>query len=990
MSILLLLRLCRRQHRSSSSATSLHSALRRHASSSSHQQRPPAASVAPVALAEMGAGCAKNVAGDPQRTAVTPFASDLRYKGPQQAQQPLAQQSRRSSAAAAQGGRRGSRPSLVPQPTAQLAAGAAARRGSKGVVRCPSSVVSISSVASGAGPGRKSEVCIPVMAASAAASPNEQQHQQQLQQKLLQKSQQQDPLPEGFNFATGQPPHHMVSGELTRISCGLLFHVRVYGMKARGLDVSSHVTTTCLRLEWAAPLSVEKAGPTSTAECPEATLPPGEGEVLVLTTQPAKGRSPKWFDSFEFTWHSPSLDHLHRRALLFSVVEVPLSPQGEAPAATLTRRVVGKGEVSLFDVAAGPVHHDVLLQDGEEVNQTGRLIMDVRMQQICDLIINPIEILAHLSDSATSSEGEEESSEEEETEETRDRDGMEGSISPRSTSSAPLGGEHERNSMRPRLMGTKSEVFCRTRSPHLHSFASRSHTFRCGERQRRQAAAAASRAARAAAAARAASVGPSEDGWAEGSGLGSASALLGRSGSISSSTSNVSLQHAQLDREDSAPREMDEEEPGPLSAHWLLSFSPTGVDNPRESFSVATENVEQPYWNAVDHALLRNRLKAPGLSGTSFVPSLGQPLQRNNLIQKREGLLERGSANHQESATAVPLKSAAATPTNCEISFSGGEKLPPAGANYRLALDRMLSLPEESPISPGGAGNKNEGTGAPTTWKTLKTQVSRRQTQRHLDHLDPESTYQKLAAIAAKGNLVKEVLHDTFPTLRLSTTIDQLRQHYLRIRLHAKVFANDTPSLFGECWLPFFKVYDADVTSMPRQFYDSYFREKLWLDGKRVGVLEGVIVFQNNPVVRQVCAGVHTEKGLCRIFPPVLGHEHRPVCFKFTGAANSVPPAISRIAALHEKLLHIITRKTQQRTPENPPASTAVTALLTSVLRTPDTDPGGTKVSRSNKTGRLLLPVFFSLGPFCIACISISRVLSLSLALVILAFRTRL
>ncbi|KAL8453594.1 hypothetical protein Emag_001751 [Eimeria magna] len=906
----------------------------------------------------MGAVCTKNHATQPRRD-TTPVPLLCGMQPPDR----LVSASRRSSSRNSMAGnipppRSGSIRQQQPQQRSFSATRVKVAEGRRS---------SSTSVASGSGSRRPSEAGSRAPSSAGSPSPAPQQQQQQQPGVRSIRAHEQKPLPAGFGVSTGQPPHHMLSGELTRISCGLMFHIRVYGMKARCLELSGNAVSTSLCLEWAAPLPADRGTPPSGPAPPtqqqrrtEAAAGAGgsAGEVLTLTTQSAKGRSPKWLEAFEFTWHSPSLDHLQRRALIFSVIETPSTPasiagasaQTAATKAAAARRVVGRGSVSLFAVATGPVHHDVLLKDAEGASQAGRLIMDVRMQQICDLVINPIEILAHLSDSASPAETDDESSEEEEAEATTTADerlssgtdakdgppteataGAEASKRASDTTTAATTSANLR-----RTASKTSDVFCRTESPHVHSFASRSHNFRCGERQRRQAAAAANRAARAARAARV-----SADVRARGiTGSGQ--------GAADNSTS-----------EEGMPLE-EEEEPGPLSAHWLLSFSPTGVDNPRDAFSVETENVQQPYWNAVDHALLGHRLKASAHPTGSATNSPRRFLRASRSDNVSTRSLDAPGVHADSLASLASLPGYV---NSEESSVAGDASLPSepvehAEANYRRTVEYMVS-PEledafvsqsqgqgEAAKEPAAAAASDARADDDRTQAPSGLPIARPPSQkRHLGHLDLKSTYQKLAAVAARGDLVKEVLHDTFPTLRLSTTIDQLRQHYLRIRLHAKVFGSSSPSLFGECWLPFFKVYDADVvTTRPRQFFDSYFREKLWLDGKQVGTLEGVIVFQNNPVVRQVCAGVQTEKGLCRIFPPVLGHEHRPVCFKFSGAANAVPAPVARIAALHEKLLHLIAKKTQQKAPADaPPVASAVTAILTSVKKASEPEAGGAK-----------------------------------------------
>lgn len=115
-----------------------------------------------------------------------------------------------------------------------------------------------------------------------------------------------------------------------------------------------------------------------------------------------------------------------------------------------------------------------------------------------------------------------------------------------------------------------------------------------------------------------------------------------------------------------------------------------------------------------------------------------------------------------------------------------------------------------------------------------------------------------------------------FPlSLQLETTSDILRRNYLRLRLYAKRLGFDSPSFRGESWVPFFKIYDDVIDSRTQEennyFCDSYFTEKLWFEGKCMGFIEGVVVLQNTPIVKQMMAGVHTSQGIMRISPPILG-----------------------------------------------------------------------------------------------------------------------
>lgn len=669
-------------------------------------------------------------------------------------------------------------------------------------------------------------------------------------------------------------PHHLQSGQVAGLSSGLSFQVRIYGMKARNLATSRASSSTSLVVHWgcalgdggeesggsglASPPSVEKSDQPQEAR---SASPPGR---LEFHTKAVAGRSPKWLEVFCFRWTAASVEALEGLYAWFAVVE-----EGRDG----TRSVVGSVRRRLLEVATGPVHHDVLLSDASGAD-CGRLIADVRLQQICSLVVNPIEVLVHLHESAPNDEF----------------DGDE----TQPTAAAPP----EQANQQAFAVNKPSPVQRR-----LTFDGGAAREFRLGERERRQAAAAAAAAARRARFAREKKRGSQEREKQKQTQLRSAA----DSGEASAGVEVVESVDEALLMQDSLEG-LAEDEPGPLVARWQLSFSATGVDNPNELFSTFTEMVGQPYWNTVDHSLLERRLD-------STPP---QPLLRGPAAATGEGGCARRSAFEENGSAAGSGGVCTCGPNeagSAEASFGSGE----GEARLRVAVS-------DEPQKTRSAHSLLEGELRPTLsgdpWTAASSKPSRCLSCTYgakapVECVDRESTYRKLAALAGRGRLVKDVLYDDFPTLQLTTTIEELRQHHLRIRLHAKVFPGDAPKLWGECWLPFFKVYDSDVvTEVSRTFYDSYFKEKLWLDGKAVGFIEGVIVFQNTPILRQVYAGVQTERGLCRVFPPVLGQEHRSVCFRFKGTSDAVPESIHQIASIHETMLMFMTSKAQHRTQE--------------------------------------------------------------------------
>lgn len=62
-----------------------------------------------------------------------------------------------------------------------------------------------------------------------------------------------------------------------------------------------------------------------------------------------------------------------------------------------------------------------------------------------------------------------------------------------------------------------------------------------------------------------------------------------------------------------------------------------------------------------------------------------------------------------------------------------------------------------------------------------------------------------------------------------------------------------------------------------------------------MGRLEGLLVFQDNPLMRQMLGGVHTESGFTRMAMPILGKCHV--------ARHSLPDGIIRLIQLQSNML---------------------------------------------------------------------------------------
>ncbi|CEM08695.1 unnamed protein product [Vitrella brassicaformis CCMP3155] len=610
------------------------------------------------------------------------------------------------------------------------------------------------------------------------------------------------------------PPHKVVDEEIEEISKTYKFFVHIWGIKCRNLKGGEN-SFTFVVLNW-------------------------DDYALEKKTRTVKnGANPKWNDVFQFHWTASSIRKMKDQYLIITVCE---DDKGQG-------NVLGSVKMSLYSVASGPIHHDFRLEEAPgSKKDCGRVIFDIRMSQICQLLINPVEILV---------------------------------------------------------------------------------SFHPGE--------------------------TFED------------------DSETSPTREASLDDDDVDTS-KIDMEADpiEDETEAIEGEWQLVLSPTGVEGEQEYFSTWTEKCSNPYWNAVDdsklpdmhvsssHVSLSPQSKARHIvSGDHLDPSHivvvhPHPFTNDaNFLDVRSDLRAgpptpspRGSppeplspfplgsqpfsstdtsANNNTNTTAATTATTAAT----------GSTSPPLAGAQRMSIASVAS----GSVSPPTAALRSVTNSTPTTTTEATSKSPQRRLRiapvtalddalkKELQHshsyaslhpsmhaLDRQATYHKLTLMCRKGRLARGMLLECLPTIQLETTMEELHHQHIHFKVYLRRLGLSSLMLCGEVWLPFLKMYDPDVVDTPldKHFFDSYFREKLWRYGKAIGHIEGIVVFQNNPTVRQLLAGVHTEDGFRRISPPILGAEHKSVNFFFRNQ-DIVPVEIKKITQLHQTLLDTLFAKGQHK-----------------------------------------------------------------------------
>ncbi|KAF4650315.1 hypothetical protein FOZ61_000424, partial [Perkinsus olseni] len=257
------------------------------------------------------------------------------------------------------------------------------------------------------------------------------------------------------------------------------------------------------------------------------------------------------------------------------------------------------------------------------------------------------------------------------------------------------------------------------------------------------------------------------------------------------------------------------------------------------------------------------------------------------------------------------------------------------------------------------------------------------------------------------------------PIIQLRTTLENLNRHHIRIVAHCRdrtkttsgdaiQGGGDTERIFGETWVPFSKIVRASVadrnapvssttsavtisgmrrssmhlvdtmaaavdgTPLDEQLTDrhhfqaSVFKGHLQHAGHIVGTVACVFVFQNNPVLSQLAAGVRTERGIQRVSPIILGEVSRLVDFdnlmyfddeNDEGSGNRItadlPAQVRSIASNHKKLLELMFEAPQYRS--TPTITTAATIPVEGMTRSAARELGrklGHRSSTSTTTDR--------------------------------------
>ena len=94
--------------------------------------------------------------------------------------------------------------------------------------------------------------------------------------------------------------------------------------------------------------------------------------------------TPEWSEDFRFLWTSPAsfLEGVLKIKLLYTA--------GESPS---NRKVIATCSIPLEGIATGPIHHDMALHRRNHPFITGRVQLDITMEQVCSLFVAPVAVL---------------------------------------------------------------------------------------------------------------------------------------------------------------------------------------------------------------------------------------------------------------------------------------------------------------------------------------------------------------------------------------------------------------------------------------------------------------------------------------------------------------------------------------------------------------------------------------------------------------------
>uniref|UniRef100_A0A0G4GQ96 C2 domain-containing protein n=1 Tax=Chromera velia CCMP2878 TaxID=1169474 RepID=A0A0G4GQ96_9ALVE len=730
-----------------------------------------------------------------------------------------------------------------------------------------------------------------------------------------------------------QPPHQLVHEDIEEISKTYRFFVKISGIKCRNLK---------------------------NAECCFAVVNWDDYSFEKRTRPQKMGNSPKFPDVFQFTWTAPSLRGMEDKLLDVSIWEDDKA-QGV---------LLGSVSVPLYKIATGPVHHDFRLNSpSSKGNQKGedgsRVIFDVQMSQICQLIINPVEILVHLHGHMQEEEEEVVTKslddpnepvaaptveggqicEDDDTELFEaewmlqfEPTGVEGDqtyqsmwtekcVEPYWSAINEASIHEQRVSLfaSPPTSPTAPNKPAQSIPSVAAAFAARAPSFRTATIHETPSTTTATGANAAA-----------QNGIAPPASQ-SAPRLVPLPQNLPSPPKKtVSIVEQKDSKESEAPQDLlddgaSAEIPAKSTPGTVNKFNVRLRGDTTQTTTDAgmtAQSLPDPVQHPLPPDQPGEQLKVKGVDmqqQQSHTPQTPQtpPLEANRRMLRIEPI----STNLRAVASA-PRGHPSLVPSK---ALSRGSPEKATVPNTDNNLPPAPNTPHQAPQNPG-SGNHVPGIQTANGTGQSTSPLPGQQAQGGVfevphpvlsaspspsftapappQHLDRQNTYRRLASIVKeKKTLARELLLDNLPTIQLETTVEQLRQQHINVHLYMRVLGMSAPKLFGEIWIPFYKLYDADVVeSMDKHFFDCYFHERIWSYGKCIGYLEGIILFQNNPAVAQAVAGVLTEEGPKRISPPVLGAEHKTVNFFFRNQ-DIVPNEIKQVTETHQRLLDTLWEK---------------------------------------------------------------------------------
>eukprot|EP00917_Polyrhabdina_sp_WS-2016_P025848 GHVP01055578.1.p1 GENE.GHVP01055578.1~~GHVP01055578.1.p1 ORF type:complete len:1209 (+),score=229.30 GHVP01055578.1:119-3745(+) len=647
--------------------------------------------------------------------------------------------------------------------------------------------------------------------------------------------------------AVTAPGHTILREKISHISSNFKFYINIKGFKARALALKNRDAHVYLTIDW---------------DC---------GYYEQKTDSIKQGTSPKWSESFEFHWEISSMDLLKEKKLIVRIWEEELKkPVVESFTTSLRSRVrlpqspteilVGEVVLDLLTIASGPVHHDLSLHEGSEDNRErrtqstaglgfhnsstlneitinsfassnhlnfdikdqalfagkrgaydhGRVLFNVRMMEICNLIITPVEILTHLEKDVE--------------------------LNSLTTAFPPPLPPSE-------LMLAKDNQTSSPSPPAPLSVRP--------EKQRNE----------------------YEDTPEE--------------------EDDVDETEREMHRA-AAGGHAEEDDKVVPDACWLMLFQPSGVESQTGYASSWTSLCREPNWNALNMNVVNEKFHEK-------LPAIPERFVSESNIRRQK--LQFPSSY---------------SPQYVSRTHSTRDKIPDSSKLAAYFSTRHLTTKPRSSSEFFQASDLSSMKSSDTSSLTRMSQSSTSiYLSKSLEEIQPSSLcpgpgrngdlfeiHHKLAALGREGYLVSDYLIEgILPTLQLETTNEHLRQNNLKLQLYFARFGQAESRLCGEAWVPFSKIYDADVVNTEQvNFYDGYFLEKLWINGKCVGLIGGLIVFQHNPSVRQMLAGVHTDAGIRKSMPPIIGSEVKQLP-KLKVSRNVLPRQLVQLMDHHQQLL---------------------------------------------------------------------------------------